>query len=359
MPDLIVSSDIDTLLSSATSSLARTNLGLGSTDTVEFGAFIPPSGTTAEIDAVTTATVGQVMIDTESDQMVRFTAAATYDVIGTLNSTAAIHVTAVSSPATNGLALEAAYARAKTLTPNGLPLSAGNRATLFVHGGVYALSTQLLVDTEFVDIQAAIFEANATKRTVTLEDFAISVSANDVLLHGLVALGGLNIVGDKPLQVFNSCLSTTNSFGGGGTASGTFINCLGTTSSFGGNQGTASGTFINCTGASNSFGGSGTASGTFKGCTASDYSFGGYEFAAGTASGSFSDCVGGLYTFGSYGTASGDFTRCVGGDDAFGKGGTLTGTLISCRTSTTFQTVSGAGKTRFCLDGTLTENSQG
>ena len=32
--------------------VARTNLGLGSTDTVEFGAFIPPSGTTAEIDAI-------------------------------------------------------------------------------------------------------------------------------------------------------------------------------------------------------------------------------------------------------------------------------------------------------------------
>jgi len=360
MPDLIVSSDIDALLSSATSSLARTNLGLGSTDTVEFGAFIPPSGTTAEIDAVTTAEIGQVMIDTESDQMVRFTAAATYDVIGTLNSTAAIHVTAVSSPATNGLALEAAYARAKTLTPNGLPLSAGNRATLFVHGGVYALSTQLLVDTEFVDIQAAVFESYATKRSVTVEDFAISVSANDVLLHGLVALGGLNIVGDKPLQVFNSCLSTTNSFGGGGgTASGTFVNCLGTDHAFGGNQGTASGTFINCTAGANSFGGSGNASGTFKGCTAGDYAFSGYNTASGTASGSFSDCVGGLYSFGSYGIASGNFTRCVGGDDAFGKGGTLTGTLISCRTSTTFQTVSGAGKTRFCLDGTLTENSQG
>jgi len=87
MPDLIVSSDIDTLLSSASTTAARTNLGLGSTDTVEFGAFIPPSGTTAEIDTVTTATVGQVMINSDSGQLVRFTGAATYEVITSTSTT--------------------------------------------------------------------------------------------------------------------------------------------------------------------------------------------------------------------------------------------------------------------------------
>ena len=81
MPDLIVSSDIDTLLSSASTTSARTNLGLGSTDTVEFGGFVPPAGTTAGIDAVTTATVGQVMINSDSGQLVRFTGAATYGAI--------------------------------------------------------------------------------------------------------------------------------------------------------------------------------------------------------------------------------------------------------------------------------------
>ena len=52
MPDLIVSSDIDTLLSSASTTVARTNLGLGGGDTVEFGAIVPPTGTTAEIAAI-------------------------------------------------------------------------------------------------------------------------------------------------------------------------------------------------------------------------------------------------------------------------------------------------------------------
>ena len=64
----------------------RTSFGLGAADTVEFGGFVPPSGTTAEIDAVTTATVGQVMVDTDRNRSVRFTGAATYDVIGYTSS---------------------------------------------------------------------------------------------------------------------------------------------------------------------------------------------------------------------------------------------------------------------------------
>ena len=59
----------------------RTSFGLGAADTVEFGGFVPPSGTTAEINAVTTATIGQVMINSDSGQFVRFTGAAAYEVI--------------------------------------------------------------------------------------------------------------------------------------------------------------------------------------------------------------------------------------------------------------------------------------
>ena len=59
----------------------RTSFGLGATDTVEFGGFVPPAGTTAEIDAVTTATVGQVMINSDTNQQVRFTGAAIYEKI--------------------------------------------------------------------------------------------------------------------------------------------------------------------------------------------------------------------------------------------------------------------------------------
>jgi len=59
----------------------RTSFGLGAADTVEFGGFVPPSGTTAEIDAVADAVVGQVMINSDSGQLVRFTGAATYEIL--------------------------------------------------------------------------------------------------------------------------------------------------------------------------------------------------------------------------------------------------------------------------------------
>ena len=62
----------------------RASFGLGAADTVEFGGFVPPSGTTAEIDAVTTATVGQVMIDTDKNRALRFTGAASYAYTGAI-----------------------------------------------------------------------------------------------------------------------------------------------------------------------------------------------------------------------------------------------------------------------------------
>ena len=82
-------SDISTALQAAnnlseltaTASVARTNLELGATDTVEFGGLVPPAGTTAEIDAVTTATIGQVMINSETNNIVRFVTPSTYQTL--------------------------------------------------------------------------------------------------------------------------------------------------------------------------------------------------------------------------------------------------------------------------------------
>lgn len=80
--DLLAANNLSEL--TATASVARTNLELGAADTVEFGGFIPPAGTTAEIDAVTTATVGQVMIDTDKNRALRFTGAASYAYTGAI-----------------------------------------------------------------------------------------------------------------------------------------------------------------------------------------------------------------------------------------------------------------------------------
>lgn len=82
MADITVSSDVDTLLQSTDKASIRANAGLGASDTVEFGGVVLPAGTTAEINAVTDATVGQLMVDTDKGSLVRFTGAATYDLLG-------------------------------------------------------------------------------------------------------------------------------------------------------------------------------------------------------------------------------------------------------------------------------------
>ena len=321
-------------------SAARAQAGLGTSDTVEFGAFISPSGTTAVIDAVTDATVGQVMIDSDRKSQVRFISTSGYEEIGGLSSSAAVQVSAGASPTANGIALAEAYTAAKALTPNGAALSSTNRATLLVGSGVYTLAAQFNLDAEFVDIQAINFNPSVKKDSVRIDTYAISVSANDILISGLIAPAGIAIVGVKPLQVYHSCSTAASSFSGN-YVSGTFVDCVGGDQSFGGPYSSASGTFTRCVGGNQSFGG------------------GNYASAGGT----FVDCVGGDQSFGygnNYSSASGTFTRCVGGDQSFGGGNaSLTGTLINCQTTGTFQTVSGSGKTRLCLDGTLTENNQG
>jgi len=85
MPNITVSTDVDSLLKSTDKASIRANAGLGTTDTVSFGSFIPPAGTTAEINAVTNATVGAMMINTDTKEIVRFTSANAYETISPAN----------------------------------------------------------------------------------------------------------------------------------------------------------------------------------------------------------------------------------------------------------------------------------
>ena len=158
---------------------------------------------------------------------------------------------------------------------------------------------------------------------------------------------------------FSYCEGGSYSFGfDGATGAGIFLNCRGGLASFAA-AGIASGIFINCVGRNNSFGASGTASGTFTNCISDSLSFGSF----GAASGVFNHCQGGDGSFGGYNTASGDFTNCIGGDTSFGGNfplsGILTGKLYYCRlTSGTFETVSGGGRTIYCIDGNNNTNNQ-
>jgi len=394
MPNITVSEDVHSLLQAADNAAVRDSIELGASDTVGFGAFIPPAGTTAEIDAVTGATVGQVMVDTDRKDQIRFINATEYSVVGGLNSSSVIQVSAGSSATDNGANLVAAYSKAKLLSPNGAALSITNRAVVCVGCGVYTLPLELELDADFVDVIGLSNNTQgnsiAVKYSVKVEG-NINVTASDVYLNGLHVLGSL-YCGQSASQVFVGCVGTSNSFGtklGSGVIQGTFINCRGGSNSFG-QQEEASGVYTDCTGETSSFGGtSGTASGVFTRCIAGSYSFGG----SGVASGTFVDCVsngvggfGGIDASYNSGTASGTFIRCecTGGDAFGGFGGVASGVFRNCvagsgaagsfapsgtvsgkfsyctMTSGTFPSVTGAGKMRMCLEeATMTEINKG
>jgi hypothetical protein len=257
--------------------------------------------------------------------------------------------------------------------------SATNRITIVAAPGYYNFNSLLgfAMDTQYIDLVS--LDGN---RSIIFNGIGtIIVSADNVYVKGVNTLSlpfevgsGLSSIkledckgGDLSLGAnagfilsgtFINCEMGNLSFGTSNTTiSGTFINCIAGSGSFGGG-GTASGIFNNCVGGNDSFGN--TASGTFINCKAENTSFG----AGGTASGTFTSCVGDIASFGTSivlgGTASGIFTNCIGGTFSFGGRGTLSGKLYYCRlTSGTFATVSGAGITRLCLDGSNAENNQG
>jgi len=196
---------------------------------------------------------------------------------------------------------QARYNLAKTLTPNGQPLSATNRATLLILPGTYAGS--LAVDAQFVDVHAIGQETSRPSVRIG----GINVTANDVGVSGIEVGGQFLINGLLPLQRFTNCTGGDFSFGGpdgefgvGGHASGTFTNCTAGMFSFG----------------AGSLGDYGTCNGWFENCTASSLSFGVNALVQGT----FINCTGEADCFGSGGAGSGTFTLCSGGLNAFDCG---------------------------------------
>jgi hypothetical protein len=331
---------------------------------------------------------------------------------GGLEGTNYIYVMANGTDTDNAAELQAAYTAAQALSP-----SLTNRITIVCGPGNYNFdSTAFVMDTEYIDLvsldgnRSIIFNSADPGGT-------IDITANDVFVKGVDVGTNTFTIGDdlSLLKVenckggkdsfsgvtvsgtFTNCVGGDSSFGSNGTASGTFNYCIGGDSSFGGYSGTASGLFSNCSGGRYTFGTFGTASGTFNYCTGADSSFGSggtasgtftnctggsdsFGSSGGTADGIFTNCIGGYYSFGGNGTADGTFTNCVGGDGSFGSEGTVSGTFTNCQggeysfgglgtlsgklyycrlTFGTFQTVSGGGITRLCLDGSDVENNQG
>jgi hypothetical protein len=316
-----------------------------------------------------------------------------------------VFVSANGTDVENATELNAVYTLAKTMSP-----SATNRITIVAAPGNYNFGTSVFtMDTQYIDLvsldsnRSIIFNSSNSNGTISITANDVFVKGVDVQTKNFTIASNLNLLkvencnggdysfggdptsGSNPITVsgtFTNCTGGGGSFGSfDGQASGTFTDCQGGDNSFGGgSSGIASGTFTNCTGGGGSFGSfNGQASGTFTDCQGGNGSFGGtasgmfnncigdgQSFASngGTASGTFTNCISGIGSFGASllfgGTASGTFTNCIGGTFSFGGRGTLSGKLYYCRlTSGTFATVSGAGITRLCLDGSNAENNQG
>jgi hypothetical protein len=255
---------------------------------------------------------------------------------GGLSGTQYVYVAANGSDVDNAAELQAAYNQAKTMSQ-----TADNRITIIAAPGNYNFgSIPFVMDEEFIDLvsldgnKSIIFNSSNSAGT-------ISITANDVFVKGVDVLTKNFTIGDNlNLLKVENCQGGDYSFGGDPT--------------FGSNPIIVSGTFTNCQGGELSFGGGGDVSGTFTNCISDYASFG----SNGIASGTFNNCQGGNDSFGGDGgEASGTFTYCQGGNDSFG--GTLSGKLYYCRlTSGTFQTVSGGGRTIYCIDGVDNTNNQ-
>ena len=315
------------------------------------------------------------------------------DAAGGLAGTQYVYVAANGTDTANAAELQAAYSTAQTMSP-----SASNRITIIAAPGNYNFSSNFVLSTQYINLVS--LDGN---RSITFNGTAsISIPnfTTNIFVKGVAVLNSSFLVGDfNSNTIIENCSGSNGSFGGvggfgqnnstyidcvgsndcfssNGTAGGTYINCVGGGSCFGA-YGTASGTFIDCTGSDFSFGGNGQASGTFTNCKGDQGSFGAYGTASGTfrncigsggsdqfggfgnASGIFTNCTGSNTSFGGFNIASGTFNNCIGGSNAFGGFGTLTGKLYYCRlTAGAFETVSGAGRTVLCIDGSNNQNNQ-
>jgi hypothetical protein len=266
--------------------------------------------------------------------------------------------TADGSPSKPYASLSAAYTYAKTLTPGGNPLSQTNRAVLRMKKGIYYLTANLNLDTNYIDITG---EGVCSWRTgtypstiIVANGFTLSYSALNIvvdtltivqvgtgpectcLLHAVTASGmhfeyfkniyfyGMGSLSQMRALVidstarcysnFENCHTSLNGFLFGGGFQGTAKNCSAGNYSFSGWKDTSSY-------AINSY--PAECNGTLEDCSAGEYSFGAID---GNIAGGFSA------------TLSGSFTRCIGGAFCFGvvSGNTdtsdidVTGTFNDC-----------------------------
>ena len=304
-----------------------------------------------------------------------------------------VYVSANGSDLQNGTNLINAYNTAKAMSP-----SASRIITVIVAPGRYNLgATYLNLDTPYINLTSMNGETNVriTSSGAT-GNIAIAVTANNISVFG-VETGWISpwarfhIGHNLPNVTIVNCRAGSSSFGysadgyltsGAFTLSSKFINCTASGESFGisySSNGllTVSGTFTNCTSGAYSYGynGGGSAggvvvSGVFNNCTGTSRSFCVSEYnpaTTNTFSGTAISCTSGNNSFASWRSPifSGLARYCQAGPTSFGNGAstsspsTLSGRLQYCQlTSGTFATVSGGGRTYYCIDGNGNTNNQ-
>lgn len=312
-----------------------------------------------------------------------------------------ILIKGTGTPAENGLELEAAYVSARGMSP-----AIDNVITLVVYPGEYSLTKKLLIDIPYVNITSLTgakdvfldrgdqlgdpYSRDSTGMDYVYEfSYYMKINTENVHIKGISgklrqspnwqasfnSLGSPNYrlsieIGSVEPNVDPSITTKTviieDSLGGpGGFSKSTgeygnnikLINCEGDWRSFHSEIGDLNAEFIGCVGAASSFQSKAQkVSGIFTDCVAGFNSFRGRE----GVSGVFTNIITDYDSFSSYDKAiSGTFVNCVSGEDSYDTYGAFTAKLYNCRlTAGTFPTVSGAGRTYYCVDGDGVVNNQ-
>jgi hypothetical protein len=272
-----------------------------------------------------------------------------------LNSENVVFVRANGTPTENATELLNAYATAKTLTPNGNPISATNRVVILCNTGTYEFlnsSNAPILDTDYIDIVSISGEKdlNFTLTTGTFESKIIDVRANCSIIGVYSTAYRFVVDGGLPNLYLKNCQGNFGSFGYGGydlvggvetipAIQGRFESCKAGDWSFGAYTQGFEADCIDCEAGTNSFGRANNVngyqvSGTLKRCKAGENSFG-YKM---LASGTFIDCEStGNYSFGCGEGATGTFIRCITSGTGMGRalgnavdGTVCSGTFIDC-----------------------------
>lgn len=260
-----------------------------------------------------------------------------------------------NTAAQNGANLLAAYAAAKLLTPGGNALSATNRAAVLVPPGVYALgSSQLLADTEFVDIVG--MGASPKDVVITSNDSSQSTllqSANDMVIRGITLkhLADASATGRAAYEIDTvsafSLVMEDVILSGNGTTSGATVNAAYITQDYYGTfknvqcenspypswDGILWGTWIDCSCTGDAWcctiGGI-TTTAVFERCSCVN----GFGIFGAVFEGTYTDCevTGRGFGSGDDCAAIGIYTRCKANSLSFGSGlnAIAGGTFIDC-----------------------------